>query len=922
MMAAQSIANGPGGLGTGSHPTNTTSQTSKKIQADLFVPDQVTLLLDAMGESYFETDLSGKLTHFNDFICRFHGRTREELMELDYRTYTRPGEAQKVCNVFNEVFRSGVPSGLFDFEIIRKDGTPANTETVVSLRRAQNGQPIGFSGISRDITEMKKMEQALRQSEEKHRSIIANMEEGYYEVDLKGTFTFVNAATCRNFGRDCDELIGMNYRDYMPPSSAAEAYRVYNEVYRSGIPAGIFRCALIRKDGSMRIHETSISPLRQSSGKIVGFFGISRDLTERLQMETALRESEQSYRGIMDLSPDTITINRADDGRYVQVNRAFCRKTGCTPEEAIGRTPLELNLFADPTGCKQLVEALQQGPVDGLELQFRAKDGTIFDDLVSARPIEFKGEACYLTVATIITPLKLAHQALRESEESYRRLIELAPDAITVSHLNDGKYFEVNEVFCQQTGFSREEVIGRTVADLKIYENPKGRIRFTEILRKAGRVDGMEIRFRAKSGASLVNLVSARIIQFKGEQCVLAVGTLINELKMAQQALQEREEGYRTILETAPYSITLVRLSDSVHVQVNDAFCRNTGFSREETIGRTHRDLNIYADPIDRDRLTQALRRQGRVDGMEIRFRAKDGHFFETLVSVHPIRYKGDDCLVNMVVDITERKRAERELDQYRRHLEEMIKARTLELEDAQSELIKREKLAVLGQLTATVSHELRNPLGVIRSSNFYLQRRVKEKDAKVDKHFKRIEEQVALCDAIVADLLEYTRGRNVSIATEDLAPWLEALAAQLRENEGIGIELHLDKTLPPVPHDREKLRRAVLNVLDNACQAVRARQRTGGSDVDYKPRIVVATQTREKDVVIEICDNGIGMSQETLQRAFEPLFTTRARGTGIGLANVKKIVEEHGGNVILESRLGEGTQMTITLPCGRQSPV
>jgi PAS domain S-box-containing protein len=878
--------------------------------------DEIIRLLESMGESYFETDLKGKITVFNDYVCRFHGRSHEELMASDYRTFMRPDQARKVFKVYDEVYRTGLPSQVFSYEIIRKDGVAASAETIVSLRRGPDGEPIGFCGISRDVTEKKKTETALRQSEEKHRSILANIEESYYEVDLKGTFTFVNAAACRTLSCTRDELIGMNYRDCMSPPAAAETFRVFNEIFRSGGPAKTFQCELIRKDGSTCLHEMSISPLRHISAEIVGFSGISRDLTERLRMEKKLRESEESYRSIMDLSPDAITINRADDGRYVQINRTFCKDTGYSLPEIIGRTPLELNLFAEPDGHSRMLEAFGNGTVHGLELQFRAKDGSILDVLVSAAPIHFKGQSCILFICTTITPLKKVQQALRESEESYRRIIELAPDSITVDRMDDGEFFEVNASFCHNTGFHREAVIGKTALELNLYRDFEDRRTFTEALRQSGRVDGVEITFLAKDGTPLINLVSARIIQFKGETCILTVATLINELKAAQQALEEREAGYRTILETAPNAIALTRLSDNRFVQVNHAFCTKLGFTREAIIDRTPDELKVYVDSSERRRMMHTILRKGRLDGMEMRFRSRGGQNFDGLLSINPIRYKGEDCLLIIIVDITARKQAQQELEQYRCHLEDRVLARTRELQAAQMELIKREKLSVLGQLTATVSHELRNPLGVIRSSNYYLQRRIKEKDDKVEKHFKRIEEQIALCDTIVADLLEFTRGRSVNIVTEALGSWLEELLSQTRENEGLDIEMEMESHLPPVPHDRDKLRRAILNVLDNAIQAVRARRKGGGTcDGQYVPKIILQTKKMENHFLICIIDNGIGMNQETLARAFEPLFTTRARGTGIGLANVKKIVEEHGGSVALESKCGEGTRLTISLP-------
>jgi signal transduction histidine kinase len=227
----------------------------------------------------------------------------------------------------------------------------------------------------------------------------------------------------------------------------------------------------------------------------------------------------------------------------------------------------------------------------------------------------------------------------------------------------------------------------------------------------------------------------------------------------------------------------------------------------------------------------------------------------------------------------------------------------------------------VLGQLTATVSHELRNPLGVIRSSNFYLQRKTKEQDEKTLKHFRRIEEQVALCDTIVGDLLEYTRSRRLNMARQALESWLPQVVEQMQESEGLAIGLRISADLPPWPHDREKMRRVVVNVLDNALQAVRDQEKALKADCGYRPTVCLEAERQTDSVVLTIIDNGAGMDAETCRRAFEPLFTTRARGTGIGLANVKKIVKEHGGHIELESSPGQGTRMRIVLPPDPSDP-
>ena len=272
--------------------------------------------------------------------------------------------------------------------------------------------------------------------------------------------------------------------------------------------------------------------------------------------------------------------------------------------------------------------------------------------------------------------------------------------------------------------------------------------------------------------------------------------------------------------------------------------------------------------------------------------------------------------MIGVMQDNTERKWAEKEIAKHQEHLEELVEERTRALEAAQEELLKRERLAVLGQLTATVSHELRNPLGVIRSSAFYLARKLSDAGEKTAKHLARIDEQVSICDAIVSDLLEYTRGRHSEKVTGEINPWLRQLLEDFTGLPNTRIVQRLAPDVPELSFDREKIRRVVVNLVTNAVQAVTAKEEQATSEgLVYHPEIRVSTERGEDCVHIRFEDNGIGMGAETAQRAFEPLFTTRPRGTGLGLAIVEKIVGEHGGTVSLDSHPEQGTRVLVTLP-------
>jgi len=345
--------------------------------------------------------------------------------------------------------------------------------------------------------------------------------------------------------------------------------------------------------------------LKKRIPDLEGTMAKPRSLQEHLQgnarsLDVPLRQYEEMFAAFLAMTSDAVAINRVSDGRYVFVNEAFTRLTGYSVEEAIGRTPLELNLYADLADRNRIAQCLRKnGRVDGLEVRFRVKDGSVRDDLLSVMPIRYQGEARLISVCKAVTPLNQVQEALKESEESHRSVLALAPDAIAILRAGDGRYIQVNEAFCRLTGYSTEEIIGKTSLDLNLYPDPSDRLRLTEALECDGGVDALEVRFQAKDGNIMDDLVSARPIRFKGEACVLVVATVITSLKEAQNALRQSEERYRNILETMEEGYWEVDLAGNF-TYFNEALCRIHGYPRDEVMNMNYRQ---FSSPQDRGQI-------------------------------------------------------------------------------------------------------------------------------------------------------------------------------------------------------------------------------------------------------------------------------------------------------------------------------
>lgn len=516
----------------------------------------------------------------------------------------------------------------------------------------------------------------------------------------------------------------------------------------------------------------------------------------------------------------------------------------------------------------------------------------------------------------------LIYQDLRKNEESYRAILDNAPYSIVITRLSDSVILHVNEAFIHRSGYRLEDVVGRTGVSLNIYADPSDRKRLMDIFHREGQVSNEHLFMITKDGRRLESLISMSPICFKGEDCMVSMTVDIHELKRTQRALEESEARFRAIFESAADPIFLNDMQTGRFIDVNFAACHHLGYDKGELMKMS---LEEIRGPGAFNPIAHFKKHRGQDESLffESTHRRKDGSAAIVEVSCQPMMHRNKIILLSIIRDVTSRKQAEVELARYRQKLEKMVNERTFQLKEARSELVTKEKMAVLGQLTATVSHELRNPLGVIRSSNFFLQRKIKNRDEKVDKHFKRIDEQISLCEAIVADLLAYTRGSDVNLVKKNISSWLLEVIEQLAEQKNIVVKLQMASDLPEVPHDEEKMRRVLLNLLINAGQAVNAKAETMQAEGrDYSPQVRLEIYPEIEGIAIVVSDNGVGMDAETKGHAFEPLFTTRARGTGLGLAIVKKIVEDHGGSLTLKSRPGEGTQIKFLLPfAGHEKP-
>jgi two-component system NtrC family sensor kinase len=269
------------------------------------------------------------------------GYSVQEMVSKPFVQLLHPNDVDMVANRYARRLKGEAVPQTYEFRIIKKDGDFRWAE-LNAVTASWDDRPAVLC-FANDVTERKQAEEAVRQSEERYRTILEEMEDAYFEIDLGGHFTFVNSSTCRALGYPKEELIGMSYKKTTLENAYECVFRVFNEVYRSGVPNRSSCWTVVSKDGTHRLVEHSAFPLRNGKGDIIGFRGVGRDITERRQAEEKLRRSEENYRALFDNTVIGTIVLDAETMEIAMVNQAAAKMFGFSSvEEARKANPLEL----------------------------------------------------------------------------------------------------------------------------------------------------------------------------------------------------------------------------------------------------------------------------------------------------------------------------------------------------------------------------------------------------------------------------------------------------------------------------------------------------------------------------------------------------------------------------------------------------
>jgi len=841
-------------------------------------------------------DRNGHFLDFNDTLKGMIGYDESELLSKDIQSLTR--------QTGNTLFPVKPSSGTVEYRteqcFVRGTGEIFWGDTSITLLSGENEEHIGYICVIVDISDRHRAEEALRISEIKYRSLAENLNVGVYRntIGSEGKFIEANPAIVDMFGFDKKEdFLRTPVADlYQNP----EDRRLVNQKLLEEGSLHDEELYLLRKDGTGFVASISAVAVPGDDGSVAFFDGIIEDISERKRVEEELRRSEHQYRTTLDSMGDAIhVIDR--DLRILLINRRFqeWNKSLNLDAEVIGKSLFDVFPFLTDDIKNEYETVFTE------DRTLVTEESNIIgsDEIVTeTRKIPVKEGDRVVRIVTVVRDVseqKHAVMALKESEERYRELFDRAADLVYTLDLR-GTFTQVNKAAFKHTGSTVDDLLGINFLEFLSRSDRKTAIRaFKGVYRDRNYIQGLPIAVRVKDGSlrkfeiSVGPLIrDGRVVGFLGS------ARDITERLHAEEALRQSEERFRTMTDLLPEVVFETDTSGNLTYVNRRGFALSGYTEKDFRRGINAVDLVI---PEDRDRIRKNMKRilAGELTrDTEYTGLNKNGSHFPILSRATRIVRNGSvHGLRGVIIDMTERHGLEEQL----RHAA---------------------KMEAIGQLAGGIAHDFNNLLTGIVGYSSMLKLKYPQ-DSFGFEAGKTIERAAERATDLTKQLLGFARRGKNQIVTVDVHKTIYDVVTLLSRTIDKNIRISLELTASPATTsgDPGQIQQMLLNLAINARDAMPA-----GGDLRFSTELIDVRDDAlgilpklklGRYVRIGISDTGTGISSEVKDRIFEPFFTTKPKGegTGMGLAMVYGIVQNHGGDIRLESELEKGTIFNVYLP-------
>ncbi len=613
-------------------------------------------IFNSTSEAIFIHDADTfQIVDVNDSMLSMYGYdSKEDYLSNPDNTFSVPDPLYNKETAF-EKLRNTIEEGPQSFEWLafKKNGEPFWAE--VSLKLTEIGGKRKILAVVRNTDDKKKALESVNAVNERWQSLFNNSPDAiavYKAVDEGKDFIFTDfnmtAQKTENLSRDL--VIGKRISELFPGAEGLGFLEIFRKVWQTGETEYIK--ASYYKDSRIEGWRENII-YKLSTNEIVAIYN---DVTEKMTVEIKIRQSEQKFRSLFENAPDPIILLTLD-GNIVDANPAASKILGYESSELKNMKMLDLNTEEFKPKVNERLATLHKEGKLFFGTSHYSKQGTILHFEINSTLLEFEGEKRILSVYRDITARMKTEAELRESQEHFRLIYNLSPHAIAITEIETGRFVEINEAYQNILSYRRDEIIGKTSLELNIWINPNDRILLTEPLRRGELVNNIELDFRTKDNRVIDCLVSVRIIQINNRSYMLSIVNDITKLREAERKINESQEIFRSVVETANEGIWMLD-ENNITTFVNPALEQMLGYPAAEMMGKSIKDFLVGEDLKDfYNRLAQ--RKEGKREILERRYHHKNGSIIYASVSASPIFDKEKKYIGTfaMITDITEIRR-------------------------------------------------------------------------------------------------------------------------------------------------------------------------------------------------------------------------------------------------------------------------
>ena len=833
----------------------------------------------------------------------------DEFKNIPLMDHVAPSSRSVIADRMRMAAEGKILPPEFEYDILCKDGS------IKTLHASSTHLSIGGEVYTQtaflDISGRRRMVELLENEHNLLRTLVDALPDNIYVKDKESRFIGCNKAAARRFGAaNPDEILGKSDFDFFPHELAQRYYDEEQNIITSG--QSIINREEYTDESAGAPHWCAATkvPLRDKDGSVMGIVGIGRDITEQKHTEMMLRENEQFFRLLFTTSPDSILLfdplSTPIPWKIIDCNDVACRMSGYTREELIGKSvDMLLTKALTREEREAHVKKLQVEGVITFETMHRHRDGHHFPIEVASSIVTLGGRPLVLGIDREITERRRAETELAKTQALLRSAIEQSPVPMALVQPN-GIATIINPACKEILGIVDEPDI-KTGMDFSTMKpswqdfTPDGTpIPLNELplaLALQGKATkGQEMKVRRKDGTERWEMVDGVPIYDKHGSLIagLVIFPDITERKRAEEALRESEQKYRELIDGMNETVWIIDFDGNL-IDVNKSAIKVLGYSKEELLARGLPGIDSSLKKEEIVTLAKTMPADT-VQIFETSHTSRDGRTFPVEVCSSLVTYQGKKAILSIARNITERKLTEEQIRQM-------------------------QKMESLGTLAGGIAHDFNNILGIILAYITTI-RRFRDDNEKFDLAAATIMKAVERGRTLVQQVLTFARKTETDIAPVNVNNLVMEIMAMISETfpKVITFEQYFDRDIPAVNADRSQLHQALLNLCVNARDAMP----NGGtltinthavSGASIHPRHPDAPESTF--VCIEVGDTGAGMTDKTRERVFEPFFTTKekGRGTGLGLAVVFGIVQNHRGYIDVESEPGKGSRLRLYIP-------